>query len=130
MQGADGKLYGTTSKNGAQSNGTIFVVSPPFTAGLTPVTIYAFCSAANCTDGGTPLAPLVQGSYTDGNIYGTTSAGAGGGGASPGPNTSGTIFSISPYLGDSTSRFNLLYSFCALPTCTDGATPTGALYPL
>jgi uncharacterized repeat protein (TIGR03803 family) len=51
LQGADGNLYGTTSQDGSNGDGTIFAVAPPFTAGL--VTLYAFCSAPNCTDGGT-----------------------------------------------------------------------------
>jgi uncharacterized repeat protein (TIGR03803 family) len=117
LQGADGNLYGTTSGGGKYHNGTIFVVSPPFT-GLGPlVTLYAFCSLDNCADGNTPITPLVQGA--DGNIYGTTANG--------GTNSYGTVFSIAPPFTPAGVSFNLLYSFCALPNCIDGGTPQGAL---
>lgn len=36
-------------------------------------TLYSFCGQPSCTDGTTPFAGVVQG--TDGNFYGTTTAG-------------------------------------------------------
>jgi uncharacterized repeat protein (TIGR03803 family) len=82
VQAADGNLYGTTTAGGAGaacpnffSCGTVFKIT---LAGVL-TTVYNFCSQANCADGGSPFAPLVQG--TDGNFYGTTSFwGANGGG--------------------------------------------------
>jgi uncharacterized repeat protein (TIGR03803 family) len=68
-QATDGDLYGTTAYGGADGGGTVFKITPSGTL----TTLYAFCVAqydAGCTDGGSPLAPLIQGS--DGNLYGTT----------------------------------------------------------
>jgi uncharacterized repeat protein (TIGR03803 family) len=124
----DGNFYGTASASGAHSNGTIFSISPPFDAGLALTPLYPFCSATNCTDGGTPLGTLVQG--TDGNIYGTTSAGLPPGDSStftPGPDTSGTIFSFTPPSTPTAVALNVLYSFCSQANCTDGSVPKAGL---
>ena len=69
IQASDGDLYGTTSSGGAQGFGTVFKITP--SGALT--TLYSFCAQTGCTDGAGPWAPLVQ--ATDGNFYGTTSAG-------------------------------------------------------
>ena len=77
--GTDGNFYGTTQKGGANcivsigGCGTIFKVTP----GGSLTTLYNFCEQAQCTDGSTPQAGLVQG--TDGNFYGTTWEGGAGG---------------------------------------------------
>jgi uncharacterized repeat protein (TIGR03803 family) len=65
--GVDGNLYGTTEHGGAHSYGNIFTITPSGTLTV----LYDFTGN---TDGGFPLAPLVQG--TDGNFYGTTYPGA------------------------------------------------------
>ena len=112
VQGSDGNFYGTTPFGGANSfeggpkAGTLFKITPSgaFTK------LWDFCSQSNCADGSLPLAPLVQGS--DGNLYGTTTAG--------GANNQGTVFKITPS-GSLTS----LYTFCAQRFCADGAGPTG-----
>src|ERR1017187_7371382 len=72
VQAADGNLYGTASSGGATGGGTVFKITP--TGELT--TLYSFCSQTNCTDGGQPLAGLVQ--DTNGDFYGTTYGGGGG----------------------------------------------------
>lgn len=64
--GTDGAFWGTTEAYGAFSNGNIFTMTPSGT--LTP--LYSFCAQENCTDGGNPIAPPVQG--MDGNFYGMT----------------------------------------------------------
>jgi uncharacterized repeat protein (TIGR03803 family) len=69
IQGADGNFYGTTKRGGANGGGTIFKITPQGTL----TTLYNFCSEANCLDGENPYAGLVQ--ATDGNFYGTTTAG-------------------------------------------------------
>jgi uncharacterized repeat protein (TIGR03803 family) len=71
VQGTDGNFYGTTFAGGASGNGIGFKV----TAGGALTTLYNFCSQGglSCTDGSSPVAPLVQG--TDGNFYGTTFGG-------------------------------------------------------
>jgi uncharacterized repeat protein (TIGR03803 family) len=68
--GTDGNFYGTSYGAGAHGYGTIFRISPVGTL----TTLYDFCSKANCTDGASPEAALVQ--ATDGNFYGTTVGGA------------------------------------------------------
>ncbi len=75
-----GKLYGITTYDGAHGGGTIFEI----TLKGTLTTLYSFCSKANCTDGSSPWAGLVQ--ATDGNFYGTTVSG--------GANGQGTVFKI------------------------------------
>lgn len=84
VQATDGNFYGTTSTGGA-GNGTVFKITPA--GNLT--TLHSFC-VQNCSDGAAPFAGMVQ--ATDGNLYGTTSAG----GVSL---NNGTIFSLSAGLG-------------------------------
>lgn len=67
--GTDGNFYGTTSSGGANGGGTIFKITPK--GELTK--LYSFCAQSNCSDGSGPANSLTQG--TDGNFYGTTSAG-------------------------------------------------------
>jgi uncharacterized repeat protein (TIGR03803 family) len=56
--------------------------------------LYSFCSQSGCADGYSPDAGLVQG--TDGNFYGTASAG----GTNCAPDGGcGTVFSLSTGLG-------------------------------
>ena len=81
VQATDGNFYGTTLDGGANQDGTVFEI----TAGGTLITLYAFCTQANCTDGRYPHAGLLQ--ATNGNLYGTTSNG--------GAKDSGTVFSLS-----------------------------------
>ena len=75
--GSDGNLYGTTYFGGAHQScglgmgcGTVFQIT---TAGAL-TTLYSFCPTFGCPDGSDPVASVVQ--RTDGNFYGTTSAGA------------------------------------------------------
>ena len=119
--GADGKLYGATSRGGLNADGfkdhpgTIFSI----TASGTFTTLYAFCAhtivtnsgATDCTDGSDPQAGLIFGA--DGNLYGTTSAGG---------IFDGTIFSITP-----TGILTTLYSFCTAPYYADGGVPVAGL---
>jgi uncharacterized repeat protein (TIGR03803 family) len=101
VQGTDGQFYGTTSNDGANNSGTAFKITP----GGTLTTLYNFCVLANCFDGTTPYAGLIQGS--DGNFYGTTYGG--------GTNYYyGTVFQLTPSGG-----INTLHSF----DFTDGENP-------
>ena len=108
VQATDGNLYGTTAQGGAYGGGTIFEIAPA--GGLT--TLYSFCSRANCSDGASPYAALIQ--ATDGNLYGTTAQGA--------PRGNGTAFEITP-----AGNLTTLYSFCDRPGCSDGSNPYGGL---
>jgi len=98
VQGTIGNFYGTASEGGSGSAGVLFRITS--LGAFTP--LYSF---TNGTDGGFPVAPLVQGA--DGNLYGT----------SDGPqNGFGTVFNMTPG-----GAFHLLYSF------TDG---NDGAYPL
>ncbi len=81
VQATDGNFYGTTSGGGANSQGTVFAITP--SGSLT--TLYSFCARSGCTDGANPIAGVIQAS--DGNFYGTTYAG--------GADNSGTVFKLS-----------------------------------
>lgn len=88
--GSDGNFYGTTQAGGFAPGfgepGTIFRMTP----GGTLTTLYVFClGGAPCGDGYYPAGGLIQGS--DGNYYGTTSAG--------GTSGYGTIFQYNPTTG-------------------------------
>jgi uncharacterized repeat protein (TIGR03803 family) len=81
IQATNGLFYGTTDGFEFTEPGTVFELTPG--GGLR--TVYTFCSQPGCADGSTPGAALVQ--ATDGQIYGTTTAG--------GASGAGTIFSLS-----------------------------------
>lgn len=107
VQGPDGSFYGTTMMGGPSNAGTIFKISAD---GKTLTPLHNF--GQNNNDGALPFSGLVFGS--DGNLYGTTSAGIGRG------NAFGTIYRISP----DGINFEILYPFT---NKTDGMYPTGGL---
>jgi uncharacterized repeat protein (TIGR03803 family) len=115
VQGTDGNFYGTTNKLGAYGGGTVFRWAPG--SGITP--LYSFCSLAGCADGSNPFGGLVQG--TDGNFYGTTSAGGAASYCSDGSGC-GTVFKITP-----AGTLTTIYSFCSQIGCADGDYPRGGL---
>ncbi len=118
VQGADGNFYGTTGFGGSCNYGTVFKVTP--TGNLT--TLHSFGTLADCeygADGAYPNPGLIL--ATDGNFYGTTSAG--------GTSTScvvgqgcGTAFEITP-----AGALTTLYGFCSQTNCTDGYHPVAGL---
>jgi len=91
VQATDGDLYGVTGGGGANSDGTIFEITP--SGALT--TIYNFCSLNGCADGDGPAAALIQG--TNGNLYGTTVNGGLSSNCNPSQSYAGcgTVFSLS-----------------------------------
>jgi uncharacterized repeat protein (TIGR03803 family) len=105
--GSDGTLYGV-AKFGGNSTGSGTFYKLTLDGNLT--ILYTFCPNAGCADGQYPLG-VVQAS--DGNFYGTTELGGAAGGGS------GTVFRITP-----TGDFNLMYTFCSLANCADGAYPS------
>ena len=107
---SDSNFYGTTSKGGADHDGTIYELSSSgsFT------TLYTFTGG---DDGGNPKTGLISG--TDGALYGTT--------VTDGSNGSGTVYELT-----SSGSFTTLYTFSALVTNSngiqanaDGANPYG-----
>jgi uncharacterized repeat protein (TIGR03803 family) len=112
IQASNGNFYGTTPEGGANCSpygcGTAFEITP---AGKL-TTLYSFCSLPNCADGYPSYASLVQ--ATDGNFYGTTSAG--------GVFGEGSIFEMT-----AAGTLTTLYSFECSNTCLDGASPNAGL---
>jgi uncharacterized repeat protein (TIGR03803 family) len=115
---ANGTLYGTTLSGGAddcgngQACGTVFSLDP--SSGVETV-LHSFGSS---TDGKYPEAGVID---VDGFLYGTTDAGGdtgcfGGYGC-------GTVFSVDPVNGTEA----VLYAFCSLQNCADGAQPFASL---
>jgi uncharacterized protein (TIGR03437 family) len=91
VQGADGNFYGTTVGGGGSGNGTVFKITP--SGALT--TLHSFCMT-DCSDGSNPMGWLIQ--ATDGNFYGTASAG--------GLQNQGVVFRLTP-----AGSFATLYTF-------------------
>jgi uncharacterized repeat protein (TIGR03803 family) len=75
--------------------------------------LYSFCSASGCTDGDSPLGGLVFDAA--GNLYGTTFVG--------GEYGQGTVFQLTPG-ANGTWTETVLYNFCPVSGCPDGADPT------
>ena len=115
VQGMDGDFYGTTRNGGSEAyfcfNGVDFGCGTVFkiTRSGALTTLYNFSGA----DGQYPYAGLVQG--TDGNLYGTTSSGAGN-------SFAGTVFKIS-----SAGTLTSLHTFCGSVNCPDGSQPHAGL---
>ncbi len=104
VQASDGNFYGTTFDRGANGYGTVFKITPAGTL----TALYSFCSQTSCADGQYAYAGLVQ--ATDGNFYGSTSAGGAGA-----YHQGGTVFKITP-----SGTLTTIYNFCSQPNCTDG----------
>jgi uncharacterized repeat protein (TIGR03803 family) len=120
---AAGNLYGTSLFGGpevcADNNegcGNVFELSPNSDGSWTESILYTFCSLSNCTDGYFPYSGVIL--DKSGDIYGTTA----GGGNSAG----GTVFKLAHNVDGSWTE-SVLYSFCSLARCLDGAAPTGGL---
>jgi len=120
-----GNLYGTTFYGGAGpcdqdgqliGCGTVYEVTPS-NGGWAEYVVYNFCSVTHCTDGSYPVAGLIF--DTNGNLYGTTYRG--GDGSQP----SGTVFKLALSNGGWTE--GVLYNFCSVQGCADGAYPYAGL---
>jgi uncharacterized repeat protein (TIGR03803 family) len=104
---SSGNLFGTAGA-GANFGGVAYEL----TAGGTYQVLYQFCSQPLCVDGNTPQGTLTLDG--NGNLFGTTYSGGAAG--------KGTVFEI-PSGGTET----VLYSFCSLAACADGALPTSSV---
>ncbi|MDR3405984.1 MAG: VPAMP-CTERM sorting domain-containing protein [Chthoniobacter sp.] len=106
IQATDGNFYGTTQWGGGSSAGTAFKITPQGTYTLLHMFEAVF-------DDGSHPSTLVQG--TDGNFYGTTST-------SGFPNSSGTVFQMTPQ-----GAITTLHSFPDASIPHDAIAPAGPL---
>ncbi len=110
-------FYGTTLRGGVPlytGTGNAGVVFKLKNSPYTETILYPFCSYIGCPDGGNPYANVIfDGSA---NMYGTTAYG--------GSWARGTVFEMPgpTYLTES-----VLYNFCSVSGCADGATPLAGL---
>jgi uncharacterized repeat protein (TIGR03803 family) len=121
-----GDLYGTTSQ-GDDNLGTAFELIPNKHKTIWTIKVlYAFCSGGpeDCPDGSRPVSNLTYAGAASGApydgispLYGTTSGG--------GDSDKGTVYSLTRK--GATWTHTILYSFCALANCADGAVPSGTL---
>jgi uncharacterized repeat protein (TIGR02543 family) len=118
-----GNLYGTTYQGGAGflAYGVVFELTASQSGGWTESVLHSFCSrgGANCTDGSQPYASLTMDNA--GNLYGTTSQGGTGGAPS------GVVFELTPNQSRTVWTETVLYDFCSLSHCADGAYPYAGL---
>jgi uncharacterized repeat protein (TIGR03803 family) len=106
-----GNLYGTTF-GGGNLNGVVFKLTPNQDGSWSESVLHSFCTFFNCRDGASPDASLI---FDDaGNLYGTTRGGP------------GVVFKLTPRQNGSWSE-RVLYSFCSLSNCRDGASPYASL---
>ena len=122
LQNSSGTLFGSVSFDGPyctykrhygykRCGGAIYKLSARHGADWKYVSLYDFCaSGKHCTDGSGPVGQMVM--DETGNLYGVTSSG--------GANGKGTVFRVTPG-----GRISVLYSFCSLANCGDGAAPIG-----
>jgi uncharacterized protein (TIGR03437 family) len=101
VQASDGNFYGTSSQGGTNQQGTVFRMTP---SGALTVQL----NFPNTQLGTAPKSPMIQAS--DGNLYGTTSAGGAG--------SSGTVFKMTL-----SGTASVLYTFCT--TMKSGGCPDG-----
>jgi len=111
-----GNLYGPTPWGGDNEFGTIFKLTPNSDGRWRKSVLYNFCSLTNCTDGANPYVSLI---FDDaGNLYGTTDQG--------GNRGFGSVFKLEPN-SDGTWSESVLYGFCSVMDCADGANPDSRL---
>jgi uncharacterized repeat protein (TIGR03803 family) len=113
---SNGDAYGTTYYGGTYGWGTIFNLEQS-KGGWIPRVLYNFLGTS---DGFNPTGNLVIDAA--GNLYGTTQSG-GSGAACPASYNCGTVFELVHSNG--IWRHVVLYSFCSLSGCADGAVPEG-----
>jgi len=121
LQASDGNLYGTTLNGGSSSGvscpsgcGTVYELSKDSNGNFTVFALlHSFTSTA--ADGGSPYSGLIQAS--DGNLYGTTTAGGG--------TNFGTIYELSKDSNGDFTVFTLVHSFTN--STADGQIPYAGL---
>lgn len=111
---AKGDLFGTTTRGGANGDGTVFEIAKTAVGyAPTPTILYSFCAQTNCTDGSTPVGGLLA--DRQGDLFGTTSVG--------GSDNDGIVFEIAKTSSGYAAAPLTLVSFDG----TNGANPMAAL---
>ncbi|HSC18566.1 MAG TPA: choice-of-anchor tandem repeat GloVer-containing protein [Rhizomicrobium sp.] len=77
--------------------------------------VHLFCRQISCIDGEGPQQKLLV--DATGNLYGTADGGA---------NQHGIVFMLSPKADEKGWAYKVLYHFCHLANCKDGASPGGS----
>jgi len=108
-------LYSATISGGTNNDGTVFSLTPKHGKDWALQTLYNFCSASGCTDGGLPYAGVIMDS--SGNLFGTAEY--------YGTNNAGVIYELSNAGGVWTQT--VLYTFCSASGCADGNGPFAGL---
>jgi uncharacterized repeat protein (TIGR03803 family) len=111
-----GMLYGTTCAGGAYGYGSVFSLDARTGA---ETVLYSFCSQANCADGASPQASVID---VKGILYGTTTLGGNADAYCPELGC-GIVFSLDPNTGVE----RVLYAFCGQARCADGSNPYASL---
>jgi uncharacterized repeat protein (TIGR03803 family) len=109
-----GNLYGTARQGGNDDAGVVFKLAPNQDGSWTESVLYSFTGGA---DGYTPFAGIIFDQA--GNLYGTTLQG---GSSSACIGGCGTVFKLTAK-SDGSWTESILYSFCSLDGCRDGAYP-------
>jgi uncharacterized repeat protein (TIGR03803 family) len=107
---ANGNLYGVADLGGDAGVGVVYELKPGSEGTWIEEVLYSFCPVAGCADGSEPWGGLIF--DASGNLYGTTKQGGAFG--------HGVAFELSPGTGGAWTE-TVLYSFCALANCADGA---------
>jgi len=110
-----GNLYGTTTYGGSSTDsGTVFELTPNADGSWKESILYRFKGFSR--DGSNPTAGLIFDGA--GNLYGTANEG--------GNAEAGAVFELTPH-PDGSWKESILYRFCTLTQCRDGAGPWDSL---
>lgn len=125
---ATANLYGTTTLGGTGAGnlcgstvGGCGIVYQLPSGYIDAVAIYSFCSLvqrSKCSDGSIPYGRLFIDKAT-GALYGTTEFG--------GDHSQGVVFKLTPPIGGGSWNETVLYSFCSVSGCSDGAQPEAGI---
>jgi uncharacterized repeat protein (TIGR03803 family) len=103
-------LYGVTLRGGKHFRGVAFSLVPGHPH---EHLLYVFCQKAGCSDGALPQTLTFD---PAGNLVGVAQL----------ADFRGLIFRLSPVVGQKRWTETTVYTFCALPNCSDGNVPSGA----
>ncbi len=114
LMDASGNLYGTATSGGTDiSFGAAYELVKSGKSWKYK-SIYSFCG---CADGKDPMGGLIM--DTAGDLYGTDRLGGGG--------NQGIAFELIPNAKHTKWKLKVLYNFCTVGFCTDGANPQAGL---